>query len=336
MQSVDQNTISECVASGTPTQTCYRCKIEKPLTDFHKGQRDCKDCRKNWVFKGKLEKNRLRSDIEKAFNKIIKETGVNYKDILHLDKRNRKTVKFLPISLSYTEAMSIDVPLINKVLSEIRGEDTKVKIFGEGKNIFDEDVSYMSCACCNEILPLDHFGNRVEKGKTHLKQSHCRVCAVEGWSLYRFTGSDAWFQELSPLDQKIYKTYKNAKGRYEREISGGKSPEECNKYKCELTLEQLKDLHRPEICPVSGLPILYKIYDKDNDSKDDYNRIASLDRINNFIGYRIDNVQWLSRVGNSKKGDKIEDPMHLIQSKYQSKDELKAYLENQLEKLNTE
>lgn len=72
-----------------------------------------------------------------------------------------------------------------------------------------------------------------------------------------------------------------------------------------ISIENCWDLYLKQggVCALSGLPIGFESCQK----KKSEERTSSLDRINNNLGYSIDNIQWLHKEVNMMKSDFIQE-----------------------------
>ena len=81
----------------------------------------------------------------------------------------------------------------------------------------------------------------------------------------------------------------------------------------DLTLTDLNNLSFPITCPILGIPLKYNIGTPQDDS-------YSIDRKDNSIGYRIDNIEVISYKANRAKNNLSEEELSKLISYYSSKD----------------
>ena len=121
---------------------------------------------------------------------------------------------------------------------------------------------------------------------------------------------------------KKYGSGKNYKGVYYSYFKDLEKNAKNRNIPFNITLNQIGDLwENQNICPYSGLLLVQRKSQKDN------NYTASLDRIDSSKGYQPKNVQWVWKEINYMKGKKSDSEFKKI---------LKVIVENGIRKLYSE
>ena len=166
---------------------------------------------------------------------------------------------------------------------------------------FGDIVDQIQCHSCNEWLPLNnHFFYR-DKNIWHGYHPRCKDCS----RIYK--------RERASQDNKKYWFQKRSADAKHRAKKSG--------FIYELKFE---DLDFPDFCPVSGLQLSYTLKSADRKLR---SNAASLDRIDNTLGYIPGNVRITSWIANKWKGNLDHDSfLHVVQQIYET-----SILNNQLE-----
>ena len=146
---------------------------------------------------------------------------------------------------------------------------------------------HLSCSSCNSVLPTNCFykNNKTTRGYMYI----CKSC-------YSFRHSRA-ARNLS--NRKYYKKtrkqqYNNDPSKYLWQIASKRA----KKFNIPFNIE-ISDILIPEYCPITGQKLDILIEDK----KQSYQNAASLDKIDNSLGYIKGNVRVISRKANRMKSD---------------------------------
>ena len=156
----------------------------------------------------------------------------------------------------------------------------------------------LTCECCNKAFERSSSQHKyqIKKGR----RSFCsRSCGTRYYNL-----QDPNPRSEKPVDISLYSGNRRDEFTGFREfiVRINKRAKTNNKFVCQLTLQDLKDVwgEQEGKCPYTGLAL-----ELPNAKKPCKNRLAkaSLDRIDSSKGYTKDNVQFMSPYINFMKND---------------------------------
>lgn len=153
-----------------------------------------------------------------------------------------------------------------------------------------------------KLLVLEYLGN--ESGYNYVCQCDCgnKVNVYRQNLLYKHTKSCGCLKNIKGKSNKSWKGFEGLSGRYWKSIVN-KANRKSRILEFSITIEYSWNLFlsQDKKCALTGLPIDMP------KSKGNYRHTASLDRINNDLGYTEGNVQWVHKNINWMKGTMAQD-----------------------------
>ena len=154
-----------------------------------------------------------------------------------------------------------------------------------GKNQYGEPKEKIECKICKEKLRVKKFSFVDKNNSTNGRRNVCKSCSAKKAKVERERRKTNW--KYKPT----LTMFNNSKQR-------------AKKSGIEHSI-QIEDIIIPDICPVLGIPL--EVGDRKN-----HQNAPSIDRINNNMGYKINNIMVMSTRANILKKDATLDELILI------------------------
>ncbi len=170
--------------------------------------------------------------------------------------------------------------------------------------VISVDVKY--CPVCKTSKSSDEFGKSTKKLSLDGLQFLCSDCYNHHNSINK--GLDPnYFRKLQQEVNPEFKEYLNKEKRENSRKNHvttmlANAKKRATKKGLEFTLTK-KDIIIPDLCPILGVP--FEIGTKEN-----YDYTPTIDRVNNDLGYTLDNIQIISNKANSMKNSASFEMLH--------------------------